>query len=107
MDQEGYTEALKVWLRLVRGPTAAHSPQCLRVTSPQSVCFVSQLPQEIPPAYPSQSETQFNADYVFDASDSLESISCCARLDPDKFQCVVSLGNSDLLSGSQGLIATI
>lgn len=93
---DGYTDTMQVYLRLVRESTATHSPQCVRYISHQSVHFY-------PPAM--GSHTEFSADYVFEATESLGSICDYVSLDPGKVNCVLSLGNSDLLNGSQGLIA--
>ena len=105
MDQDGYT--VQVYLRIVRESTAAHSPQCLRYTSRQSVHFFPPLSCGFPvdTAAVAPSEGQFSADYVFQAAESLESICDYVSLDPGKVNCVLSLGNSDLMNGSQGLIA--
>lgn len=113
MDQGGYTDTVQVYLRMVRESTAAHSPQCLRYVSRQSVHFSPSPPYGFPldttstphSAHLSQTEGQFSADYVFEAEEPLDSICEYVCLDPGKLNCVLSLGNSDLMNGSQGLIA--
>lgn len=91
MEQSGYSEKVRVFLRIQTDPTS--SLLCSR----QTVRFPPSSDLSTPQA-------EYRADYVFGTDESVEYIFNYLELALDKLYCVVSLGKSDLLRGQNGLI---
>ena len=96
MEQSGYSEKVRVFLRMQADPTSVLS------LSRQSLSF----PPSTLASGLSTPQAEYRADYVFEADESLEYIFNYLCLALDKLHCVLSLGKSDLVRGPHGLIAS-